>query len=277
MKKLGIVVGGLLVVLIVAVVVIYTQLGTIIRAGVETIGPQATGAPISLSDVDISVFSGKAGLNDLILGNPEGFKSDQAFKLGRVRAHVDVGTVTQEVMVIKSILIDGAEITWEGWNGNNHRKIMQNIQSFTGPSGSDKTASGKTESGGSKQKVVIEDFRFQNSAMHFVLAGQSVGTVNLPEIHMTDIGKKSGGQDLKDTLKVLYAGIMGSLSTAVASNRSLLSQKARDLQKVGTKLVKEGQETLSKSKQALETGNVSGAVDSVKKVTKGLGGLLKKE
>src|ERR1017187_66834 len=84
MKKiiLGIVIVGI-VVAVVAAVVVGTHLGQIIKTGVETAGPKITQTTVTVSAVNVSLLAGSAGVKDLVLGNPAGYKSPQAISIGK--------------------------------------------------------------------------------------------------------------------------------------------------------------------------------------------------
>jgi hypothetical protein len=267
MKKLAVVFGGLFVVTVVALIVVYNMLGGIVQKGVETVGPKATGVPVSLAGVDISLFSGKAGLDGFVIDNPQGFTDNKAFELGKVRTQVDIGSVMSDVIVVKSILVDGSKISWEGWGGDNHRKIMENIKKFAGTS--EKADAKAEKSSGPAKKVIVEDFLFQNSSVNFVMGGQEVATVKLPDVHMTDVGKADGGQDIQKIVEQLYAQIFSGMSGAIASNKQLLTKSLGDLTGKGEEVLKAGQDALG--------GATGGTADKVQKLTDGFGGLFKKQ
>ncbi|HDZ23629.1 MAG TPA: hypothetical protein ENH70_03725, partial [Desulfobacteraceae bacterium] len=81
MKKWILIGAGVVVaVIIVAVIIIATNIGPMIRKAVNTYGPGITKTDVRLGDVDVSLFSGKAKLKQLFLGNPQNFKSPYAMK-----------------------------------------------------------------------------------------------------------------------------------------------------------------------------------------------------
>ena len=59
-----------MVVLLVAVVVVGLSLGSIVKKGVETVGPQITETTITLDAVNLSLLTGSAGVKNLVVGNP---------------------------------------------------------------------------------------------------------------------------------------------------------------------------------------------------------------
>jgi hypothetical protein len=257
-----------LMLLIVLLVVLYNMLGTIVRTAVETAGPDATGSAVSLADVDIRLLSGKVGLGGFVIGNPEGFQSDSAFKLGKFAVNFDVGTIRNDVIIIESILIDSAEITWEGWRGDNHRAIMRNIESYSSSTEAEEKQSDQEEPKPSPARVIIQDFRFQNSAINVVIAGTQIAELEFPELHVTGIGSQEGGVTVEEAVQQQYRQIFASLSTSVANNRQMLNQKAAELEADGKKALRDTEEALKK-------GDVEGLKQTGKKAKKLLEGLVK--
>ena len=190
--KLGAVIV-LLVVVAAAVVGMY--LGTIIKTGVEDVGPKITGTTIKLDAVDLSLFSGQVQIKGLVVGNPKGFHAESSFKLADSKVGVDLQSALSDKVVIKEILIDGPEITYEsGPSGNNVSKIQENVAAFSKSVTPKGSAEPKAEKKGQK-KVQINDFLFKNGKVTMstsMLGGKPI-TVSLPDIHLKDIGKDSGG------------------------------------------------------------------------------------
>lgn len=287
MKKIFKFVLVLFLLILVALAVIYYLLGNIVRTGVETVGPEATGANVTLADVDLSLFSGQAALGGFVIGNPEGFTSKNAFELGKVAVGVDLVTVFDDVIIVKDIFIDGAKITWEGWAGDNHRKIMENIEKYTGGPVKKETDLEKKEPPGPQKKVIIENVQFQNSSIAFVISGKQIAELEFPNLHLTDIGRKQGGQTIKEALQQMYQQIIESLGRAVTQNSQLLQQKAAELQLMGKEMLQQGKEVLEKGQEVIEKGKEAldgdlksvpeKAAEGVREITKGIGDLLNKK
>ena len=110
MKKILIVVGIVLVVLI-AVVLLF--LGNIVKTGIETAGPKIAGVPMTVEKVGINPLSGSVNVKALVIGNPEGFKTDSCMELGEFKLDIDMGSLFTDTIVIKRIRIDAPEITYE--------------------------------------------------------------------------------------------------------------------------------------------------------------------
>ena len=194
MKKLSIALLVIVLLIVIAVVIIASQAGSLIKNGVETYGPEITGTSVTLSDVDISLLSGNASINNLAVGNPKGFKAEHAFKVGEVSVKLDVGSLFSEQIRIEKILIDGAELTYEQVNrSSNIDALKRNVEKNTGSTGG--SASGDS-SGGSDVQLQIDDLYIngtQVNVMAAVLGKEEQESVTIPDIHLKDLGK--GGSD----------------------------------------------------------------------------------
>lgn len=190
--KLG---AAIILLVVVAAVVVGTYLGSIVKAGVEDVGPKITGTTIKLDAVDLSLFSGQARIKGLVVGNPKGFHAESSFKLADSKVGVDLKSALSDKLVIEQILIDGPEITYEsGPSGNNVSKIQENVAAFSKSVTPKGAAEPKAEKKDQK-KVQINDFIFKNGKVTMstsMLGGKPI-TVSLPDIHLKDIGKDSGG------------------------------------------------------------------------------------
>jgi hypothetical protein len=156
-------------------------------------------------------------LNGFTVGNPQGFETPSAFSLGAVSLHVDAATVTEDPVVIKEIVIDKPAITYElGDGGSNIDAIKRNVDAYAS-----KFAGGQSESSDDSEgpKVVIENLYIRGgkiSVSAAILAGKSMDAP-LPDIHLTDIGKDSGGatpaEVAQKVIDSMTAGIGGAMSS----------------------------------------------------------------
>lgn len=221
MSKLikGIVIG-IPVVIVAVIVVLYFSFNLIVKNGVETIGPEVLGADVVLQKVNISMFSGKGQLKGLVIGNPEGFQSESAFKLNEVRVAVDLFSVLSNKIVIDEILIDSPEITYETSGGkNNIEALLENINDFVGTSKDGDAESKEDASQESGKKVQINDFLVSNASVNLsatILQGEKL-TLPLADIHLEDIGKGDEGVSMSDALKKVFAELNKNIAGAVAA------------------------------------------------------------
>lgn len=188
------IIGGILAVVVIAVVgfviFVYSNLDLIVKDAVEKYGPQYTGVSVTLDKVELSPENGEGKLSGLTVGNPSGYQTDTAFQLGSISMNIDLGSVTRDIILIRSISIDGADITYEfGDGGSNVEVIGKNVEKAAGRSKS----SEQKKDDGSDKKMVIESLVISNSKVsvsHPLLKGKNLGS-DLPTIRLKDIGKDS--------------------------------------------------------------------------------------
>ena len=112
--------GAVIVLIIVVVVMLATNLGPIIKKAVNSYGPDITKTKVSLGDVDISLFSGKATLKNFFLGNPKGLDIDEK-------------SIPKDTIIIDRIEVVSPDITYEKIKGgDNFQTILQNVTSSVG-------------------------------------------------------------------------------------------------------------------------------------------------
>ncbi|MEQ8666431.1 MAG: hypothetical protein RIC16_11985 [Rhodospirillales bacterium] len=213
MKKILIGAGVVVVIVIGAVAFLAGNLDSIIKKAVEEVGTKATGASVTLADVELSLTDGSGALRGLRVGNPAGFDNDYAFDLGGISIKIDPDTVTSDPVVIKEVIVDGPKLIYELARGSsNIDAIQKNVDAFAG-------GSGGSSGGGEGPKLVIEDLYIRGGdvrvAADFLTGGQQVGT-SLPDIHLEDIGKDSGGASAAEIADKVISSLTSNMSSAVS-------------------------------------------------------------
>ncbi len=218
--KRGLAIGGGIVVVLVLVVGIggyylLSNLGSIIVAAVERYGSEVTQTQVSLANAEVDIASGEGALSGLKVGNPSGFQTDSAFSLGQIAVKLDTGSVTEKTIVVTEISVSQPEVTYElGEAGSNIDAIRQNVEAFAAAQGGGGGASGggeqpASEGGGDERKLVIDDLYIRGGTVKVsatFLEGETLSAV-LPEIHLTDIGKDSGGATPQQVVEEIVAAL----------------------------------------------------------------------
>ncbi len=262
-------VGGLIVVIAIVLFFVVSSLDSIIKAAVEKYGSEVTQVEVRLDKAKVSITSGKGALRGLTVGNPEGFKTDRAFSLGEISVALDVGTVTQNPVVIKEIVILAPVVTYEmGPEGSNIDTIQRNVNAYAG-TGKGK-AKEKAPSKGDDQegrKLIIQHLYVKKGKVNIsatMLKGKEL-SAPLPDIHLKDIGKQKGGADPSEVVEKLVRAISQSVGKAVGT---------LDLDK----LVGSAKQAVAGVKGQLEgvKGSAASAKQAVEEGAKKLGGAFKK-
>jgi hypothetical protein len=231
----------LVVLIVVAVIVVGFFLGTIVKTGMETVGPKITQVSIKVDAVNLSLLTGSARVKGLVVGNPEGYKTPQAISVGSAAVGVNLFSVLSDKIVVRSVRVEAAEITFEGGlGGNNLSKIMDNVNAIA------KTG----------RKIEVDDFLITGAKVHVNLTGMGGKemTLPLPDIHLTNLGKGNAGITATDLTRRVLGAIITATVKVVASATTDIGQGAGNLGRDAGKAV--GQD--------------------MNKITRGIGGLFKK-
>lgn len=220
MKKL--LIGGFLALVIIAVVAVLAVgffLDSAVKKGVETIGPQLTKVSVKLDSVGLSLLSGSGKINGLVVGNPEGYQTASAINIGHASLAVSPGSLLSDKVIVKSIRVDAAEVTFEGGlSGNNLSKILDNVNAATG---GDTPAPGVPQESEAGKKLQVDDFLMTGAKVNVSLTGmggQSV-TVPLPDIHLTGLGQGSEGITSAELTKLVLNEVIAAATKAAASDK----------------------------------------------------------
>lgn len=183
MKVLG--VALLLLLLLVVGVFVYVGYNTnaIVKNAIETIGTQYLGAPVNVKEVEIALQEGRGTLKELEIGNPPGYAGAYAMRFGTVSVEIDPAQSTGELIVLKRITIDGARAAAiaNTPQETNFRALSSNIP---------------TSSGDSKVKLIVDKLDLTNTQA--ILSSPLLPRayeVNVPDVHLTDLGRSSNGVD----------------------------------------------------------------------------------
>ncbi len=246
--KRGLAIGGGIVVVLVLVVGIggyylVSNLGSIIVAAVERYGSEVTQTQVSLANAEVDITTGEGALSGLKVGNPSGFQTDSAIALGEISVKLDTNSVTEQTIVVKEIAVTQPEVTYEvGEAGSNIDAIRRNVEAFAATQGGGGGTSGgseqlASEDGGAERKLVIDDLYIRGGTVNVsatFLQGETLSAV-LPEIHLTDIGKGSGGATPQQVVEVIVAALGDQTGKVISGmNLDALRQGATGLIKEGT-------------------------------------------
>ena len=218
-----------------------------IKSGVETYGPRVTQTPVTLEDVQLSILSGSGMLKGLHVGNPEGYKSENIFALGQIDLKVNTRSVFSDKIIIDHIIIKRPAMSYEKkLTTSNLKKLLENIEQFTGPSSEPEAETAEEEKAGTKKQVVIKKLLIEDGTIYVGALG--IGqTIPLPRIEMENIGEDGNEMTMPEVIDLVLSQVLQSIGPAIASAGELGGAaadvlKTQGLDKVGqaTDLVGEG-------------------------------------
>lgn len=186
-------VGILVLLAVAAVLILGANLDAAVREAIVRVAPEYTGTPVHLGGVDLSPLSGEGEISGLQVDNPEGFAGPYALRLERVRLALELGSLTDDVVRIRELRIEGARIEGElaSDGRSNLRTVLANVESATA-SEADRPADERPT------RVAVERLDFVDaSAVLRAPALAEVAEVDVievaaPEIHLRDLGRNGG-------------------------------------------------------------------------------------
>ena len=216
-KKLLILVAVLALLGVIALVAIGFFINPIVTKSINTIGPKITGTKVELTSTNISLLSGGGTLKGLVVGNPEGWKSENAFSLGEVRLNLQPTSLLGETIVIDEIFIDGPAFTYESNLRSSNigvlqKQIQDNLAKFTGGA-TDKPADEPAAETGPGKKFILKSFRLQGGIVTLGL-GASAITVPMPPVTITDLGVAEGGVTADQAIGVIMKAVLANVTKA---------------------------------------------------------------
>ena len=230
MKKMGKIVSVIILLIIALVIFVVTNLDRSIKTAVETIGPEMTQSQVTLSSVDLSLTTAKGRFSGLRVGNPKGFDSANAFSLGEISFAMDADSLAGDIIIVETLRIVAPEITLEraGWRSNLDQ-LQVNITDYLGAD----TDQSSTEE--SAKKFIIRDLRITDGRVQYAILGGKGIELDLPDLHLTDIGK-GGGVSAAEAAGEIISAIVGAAGKAVSQSGAVgdISQSLEDQVKAKT-------------------------------------------
>jgi hypothetical protein len=222
LKKLLIVGGVVLVIIVVGIVYLTSNLDSIVKKAIVTLGPQMTGVSVKVSKVGIALTEGRGEIGGLVVGNPKGYKESYAFKLGSIVLAIDPASVTKDVIVVRELKIAAPDLIYEkGSGGSNVEAIQRNVDEYVKTHfGGGQPSKDKKDEASPAQRFIIENLQIGNGKVQLAgIAGKETD-VTLPPVHLRDIGKSrggmTGGEIASVIIKQMTEGIVASAARALA-------------------------------------------------------------
>lgn len=277
MKKILAIVGIVIVVLIVVVVMF---LGNIIKGAVETVGPKVAGVSVTVDKVKVNPLTGFVNVKGLVVGNPEGFKTESLMELGEFKLDMSLGSLFTDTILIKEILIDAPQITYErGLKTSNIAALQKNLAPDEPQEGEAAAEEKPDKEKGAGKKVIIEDFLFNDGKVNvtFTAMGGKKMVVPLPAIRLQDIGKESDGASPTEVAQELFGAIQKAVVNTVAASGDLAGDALKGAGNMAGDAAGMAGDTVQGVGEAAgdaAKGATDAAKDAAGALKKGLGGLL---
>jgi hypothetical protein len=228
LKKLLIAAGVLLVIIVAGVAYLASNLDSIVKEAIETLGPEMTGVSVKVDKVSLALTEGRGEITGVVVGNPKSYKG-HAFKLGSIVLAMDPATVTKEVIVIRELTIEAPDMVYEkGPGGSNVEVIQRNVDEYVrshfggAQPAKDK---GKKEEAGPAQRFIVEKLQIRNGKVRIAGVAGKDAAVALPPVSLRDVGKSRGGVTGGEIASVIVRQMTDAIVAAAA--RALAQEGAK--------------------------------------------------
>jgi len=167
---------------VVALVVLYFNLNSLVRAGVVRGGQYATDQTTTLDMANLAFSSGSLQLDGLGIANLKGYTTPTLLSMKKCETIVQPGSLLTHNVIVESIQIDGLELTLEQNNlRNNVADLIDIIQKKTAAAD---TTSAKTSPG---KQLTIKKLQISGTKVHLVSKDLGLKLdFDLGPIEMTD-------------------------------------------------------------------------------------------
>ncbi|MFL6662584.1 MAG: hypothetical protein ACJ8G7_10400 [Rhizobacter sp.] len=172
---------------------LHGNLDSIVKRAIAHYGSQMTQARVAVDAVEIRSADGSGVIRGLVVGNPAGFRTAHALKVGVIDVAVDMRTLADPVIVVKRIVIEAPDVIYEkGDTTTNFEAIQQNIARALGTSAGGATAG---PGGAAPRKLIVDELVIRNAKAQAAAPGLGGRTVSatLPDITLRNVGRAQGG------------------------------------------------------------------------------------
>src|SRR5262249_43696509 len=144
-----------------------------------------------------------------------GYKTRQALTLSEISVSLDPASVTSNVVLIKSILVSGAHVSYEKvGNTTNLDAIQRNVDTYMRKHGG-----GQPSSGGPQKKMIIDSLVIQGTKADLTagLTGGSTISTSIPDVRLRDIGKRTNGATAGEVVHQVVNALTASVTRAATA------------------------------------------------------------
>lgn len=262
-KILGIAAIVLVIIAIVGGSILYAGRNSIARKGIIEVLSYVLQVDVQLKQVNLSPFKGAVSLEGFVIGNPEGFDGKELFSADKIDVALDIKSFSTNEPTIKLISMKNASVTLEQkLSGSNISKLIDNASRLQGEK---KENEPKEKPAASDKKIKIEKILLEGTKAGVVapFTGGKAIAVPIPRIEMNNLGGNKEPMNIPQAISAFFKEIVKSI---LSSGKSLLPA---DFDKQIGAAFSGASEVVGKAGEKV--------IDSVGDVTKGIGGLLKKD
>lgn len=223
MRKIGVALAILLALAGGAAYLAVHYLDFLVKMALERYGPDVTGVKVDVGEVRISPRDGLGTIRALELGNAKGFSAPRAARFGEIRVAIDPATLTEPVVVIRELVLDAPQITYErSGRASNLDAIQASIQGYAKKAAGAEVASGEPRS--ARRRFIIERLAIRGARVTMTnpaLRGQGI-TFDLPDVQLREVGRRENGVTASEAADIVARALQQRIAQKLITNIELL-------------------------------------------------------
>ena len=193
----------------------FSRMDGIVEKAIAEAGSDAFGTQVTLDDVKLDLINGSMTLENLAIGNPEGFNRDNAVVFGSIEAAIDFGS-----MEVARVVLDDAQIFIEEREGRiNVQELKQALESRISES---TVVHGSGEPG--QEEIVIQQFLMRSTMATF----ESESLDRLAEIEIDQIEMRDLRGTPEEVAEVIALNIVDEITDE--AEQAMLRKQLENLQ-----------------------------------------------
>ncbi len=206
MKILASIVGAIAV----ALFALTLTIDGIVKNNIEESASALLKTEVKVSDVDLSIFSGKGEIEGFAVINPKGFSEQVAIGFEQMNLEVKLSSLLSDTVIVEELIVQNPSVRLEQKeNKINLKELNNNISS----------ASSKDES---SKKLVINYFLMEEGRATISSEADEIdGTeATISRLELIDIGKNSSNT-LQQTMQQILEPVIQELVSKTVKNQIL--------------------------------------------------------
>ena len=176
----------------------------IVKSAIQQYGPKILQVPVQVEDVSLSPLTGSGTIEDLTIGNPDGFDSDYLITIGQLSIDMDITTLLSQNITIENLLLQNMHIIYERNSGTTNVAAFEELMSETSSADSETESQAMTIN-----RMVIDDSRLTLQAS---LLGDKSIDVKIPRTEREQISSEDN--TVAGVVKIALDPVLQSIKNA---------------------------------------------------------------
>lgn len=197
MKKIGIGVAVLAVVLGIAIYLLLGNLDKIIKGAIEGVGSELLGVPVTVAEVELDLKSGMGEIRGMSIANPAGYQAEHAFEMDMIRLGIDLSSLRSQPIIINELNVKSPVVELEARadGGTNLQDLLDNIKKNSAAA-DEKAAEEQPPAEGAEEneplKLSFKRLAITGVTVNAVVPGNEPAQVAIPDLVRENVGGAEG-------------------------------------------------------------------------------------